>query len=198
MVPEREGRADNRRALSGGRERVPVGATATARPRIRLDQPRPRRRRFLPEWDPEAFGKLSERIARFIGTGRFLVWMTVVVVLWVLWNIFAPRGLRFDEYPFIFLTLMLSLQASYAAPLILLAQNRQADRDRVNLKQDRQQNERSIADTEYLTREVAALRIGLGEVATRDWIRSELQDLLREIEELRTSTVKEDDSRRPF
>ena len=109
--------------------------------------------------------------------------MTVVIILWVAWNIAAPRDLRFDEYPFIFLTLMLSLQASYAAPLILLAQNRQDDRDRVNLEQDRKQNERSIADTEYLTREIAALRIGLGEVATRDWIRSELQDIVKELEE---------------
>ncbi|NGO08561.1 DUF1003 domain-containing protein [Streptomyces sp. HC44] len=170
MAPERD-----------PRERVPMGVTG--RPRIRLDQPLPPRRRLLPEWDPEAFGRLSERIARLIGTGRFLVWMTVVIVLWVLWNVMAPGDLRFDEFPFIFLTLMLSLQASYAAPLILLAQNRQADRDRVNLEQDRKQNERSIADTEYLTREIAALRTGLGEVATRDWIRSELQDLVKELEE---------------
>ncbi|MEV7287301.1 DUF1003 domain-containing protein [Streptomyces sp. NPDC093252] len=173
MAPERD----------GGRERGgPAGATATTRPRARLDLPLARRRRLLPEWDPEAFGRLSERIARFLGTGRFIVWMTFVIIVWVLWNIAAPKELRFDEYPFIFLTLMLSLQASYAAPLILLAQNRQADRDRVNLEQDRKQNERSIADTEYLTREIAALRIGLGEVATRDWIRSELQDMVRELE----------------
>ncbi|MEU0071162.1 DUF1003 domain-containing protein [Streptomyces sp. NPDC006332] len=174
MTPERD---------SGTRERTPAGATATTRPRTaRLDQPRQSRRRILPEWDPEAFGRLSERIARFLGTGRFIVWMTVVIIAWVLWNVFAPRDLRFDNYPFIFLTLMLSLQASYAAPLILLAQNRQDDRDRVNLEQDRKQNERSIADTEYLTREIAALRIGLGEVATRDWIRSELQDMVKELE----------------
>ncbi|MFR9798475.1 DUF1003 domain-containing protein [Streptomyces sp. MS06] len=164
------------------RDRLPAGATASSRPRTRLDQPLPPRRRLLPEWDPEAFGRLSERIARFIGTGRFLVWMTVVIIVWIAWNIFLPRPWRFDEYPFIFLTLVLSLQASYAAPLILLAQNRQDDRDRVNLEQDRAQNERSIADTEYLTREIAALRIGLGEVATRDWIRSELEDLMRELE----------------
>ncbi|GAA2436268.1 DUF1003 domain-containing protein [Streptomyces glaucus] len=173
MAPERE----------TARERVPAGATAANRHRFRLDQPRPRRLRLLPEYDPEAFGRLSERVARFIGTGRFLVWMTVIVIVWIGWNTFAPRHLRFDEYPFIFLTLALSLQASYAAPLILLAQNRQDDRDRVNLEQDRRQNERSIADTEYLTREVAALRIGLGEVATRDWIRSELQDLVKELED---------------
>lgn len=174
MAPERE----------SSRERVPAGATAAPRPRTpRLDQPRPPRRRYLPEWDPEAFGVMSEKIARFLGTGRFIVWMTGVIILWVLWNIVAPLALRFDQYPFIFLTLALSLQASYAAPLILLAQNRQDDRDRVNLEQDRKQNERSIADTEYLTREIAALRTGLGEVATRDWIRSELQDLIKEMED---------------
>ncbi|MEU9208313.1 DUF1003 domain-containing protein [Streptomyces sp. NPDC048415] len=174
MAPERE-----------SRDRVASGATATSRPRTRLDQPMPPRRRLVPEWDPEAFGRLSERIARFLGTGRFIVWMTVVIIAWVLWNVFAPRDLRWDSYPFIFLTLMLSLQASYAAPLILLAQNRQDDRDRVNLEQDRKQNERSIADTEYLTREIASLRMGLGEVATRDWIRSELQDVIKELEERR-------------
>jgi uncharacterized membrane protein len=182
MTPERETPSRERIPSAGARERTPAGATATSRPRARLDQPRPPRRRLLPEWDPEAFGRLSERIARFLGTGRFIVWMTIVIIAWVLWNIFAPHDLRFDNYPFIFLTLMLSLQASYAAPLILLAQNRQDDRDRVNLEQDRKQNERSIADTEYLTREIASLRIGLGEVATRDWIRSELQDLMKELE----------------
>ncbi|WP_432138732.1 MULTISPECIES: DUF1003 domain-containing protein [unclassified Streptomyces] len=181
MAPERDGIREGRAHAGPARDRAPVGATAATRPRARLDQPMPPRRRFLPEYDPEAFGRLSERIARFIGTGRFLVWMTVVIIVWVLWNIAAPHDLRFDEYPFIFLTLALSLQASYAAPLILLAQNRQDDRDRVNLEQDRKQNERSIADTEYLTREIASLRVGLGEVATRDWIRSELQDLTKEL-----------------
>lgn len=147
----------------------------------RLDVPRAPRRGLLPEYDPDAFGRLSEKIARFLGTGRFLVWMTVTVVAWIAWNSVLPAEMRFDEYPFIFLTLALSLQASYAAPLILLAQNRQDDRDRVNLEQDRKQNERSIADTEYLSREIAALRLGLGEVATRDWIRSELEEVLKEL-----------------
>ncbi|WP_377274119.1 DUF1003 domain-containing protein [Peterkaempfera sp. SMS 1(5)a] len=157
------------------------------RRRIRLDQPRSGRRAWLrlPAYDPEAFGRLSEQIARFLGTGRFIVWMTVVVVVWIAWNILAPGPLRFDQYPFIFLTLALSLQASYAAPLILLAQNRQDDRDRVNMEQDRARSERNIADTEFLTREVAALRQGLGEVATRDFLRSELQGLLKELEEQR-------------
>ncbi|WJV46363.1 DUF1003 domain-containing protein [Streptomyces flavofungini] len=165
-----------------GRDR---GRERDGRGRFRLDQPRAPRRKLLPDYDPEAFGRLSERIARFLGTGRFIVWMTVVIVMWVVWNVSAPAGLRFDQYPFIFLTLMLSLQASYAAPLILLAQNRQDDRDRVTHEQDRKSNERSIADTEYLTREIASLRLGLGEVATRDWIRSELQDLVKELEEQR-------------
>jgi uncharacterized membrane protein len=115
--------------------------------------------------------------------------MTFFVMFWVLWNALAPVDLRFDDYPFIFLTLILSLQASYAAPLILLAQNRQADRDRIQLNEDRAQNERSIADTEYLTRELAALRNSLGEVATRDFVRSELSDLVDELaKELRRDT----------
>jgi uncharacterized membrane protein len=131
---------------------------------------------------------MSEQFARFMGTGRFLVWMTVLILIWVGWNVFAPAAVRFDEYPFIFLTLVLSLQASYAAPLILLAQNRQDDRDRVNMEQDRARAGRTVADTEFLTREVAALRQGLGEVATRDFLRSELQQLLKEL----------DNGRRPY
>jgi uncharacterized membrane protein len=112
--------------------------------------------------------------------------MSAFVLSWVLWNTLGPEGLRYDEFPFIFLTLILSLQASYAAPLILLAQNRQADRDRIALNEDRAQNARSIADTEYLTRELASLRIALGEVATRDYLRNELGDIAKEIvEELR-------------
>ncbi|WP_172386479.1 DUF1003 domain-containing protein [Streptomyces sp. MNP-20] len=182
MARERQGRAGGREREAREERREPRPET---RPRFRLDQPRARRRKLLPDYDPEAFGRLSERIARFLGTGRFIVWMTVVIIMWVVWNVSAPESLRFDNYPFIFLTLMLSLQASYAAPLILLAQNRQDDRDRVTHEQDRRQNERSIADTEYLTRELASLRMGLGEVATRDWLRSELQDLVKELEEQR-------------
>jgi uncharacterized membrane protein len=151
--------------------------------RNRLDVPREIRRGLpRPTYDAEAFGRFSERIARLIGTGRFLVYMTIVVVWWIVWNTVAPPDWRFDEYPFIFLTLALSLQASYAAPLILLAQNRQTDRDRVQYEQDRARDDRSIADTEYLTREVAGLRLALGEVATRDFLRSELRDLLDEFD----------------
>jgi uncharacterized membrane protein len=146
-----------------------------------LDTPRESRRSLRPNYDPEVFGRLSERFARFLGTARFLVYMTAFVLSWVLWNSLAPSDLRFDNFPFIFLTLILSLQASYAAPLILLAQNRQADRDRISLNEDRAQNARSIADTEYLTRELASLRIALGEVATRDFMRNELEDLLKDL-----------------
>ena len=150
----------------------------------RLDQPREVRRTLVPtpSYDPDAFGRFSERIARFIGTGRFLVYMTVFVVIWLIWNILAAQY-SFDNYPFVFLTLILSLQASYAAPLILLAQNRQADRDRVQYEQDRGRAERNIADTDYLTRELAALRIAVGDVATRDFLRSELRQLLEDVEE---------------
>jgi len=131
-----------------------------------------------PRYDPELFGRLADRVARFLGTWRFIGYMTLFIAGWVGWNVFAPESARFDSYPFILLVLFLSMQASYAAPLILLAQNRQSDRDRVQYEQDRARSARTIADTEYLTREVAALRIALGEVATRDFLRSELQRLL--------------------
>lgn len=137
---------------------------------------------------PDAFGQISEAIARFMGTPRFLIWLTIFCAAWLVWNSYGPEGLRFDssEYGFTALTLMLSLQASYAAPLILLAQNRQTDRDRVQAEQDRQRAERNLADTEYLAREMAALRIALSEVATRDFVRSELRALLEDLEEARS------------
>lgn len=137
----------------------------------------------LPRFDPEAFGRWSEGIARFMGTARFLVYMTVVIVAWIGWNVLAPKAWQFDPYTFTFLTLILSLQASYAAPLILLAQNRQADRDRLALDEDRRRAAMQKADTEYLSREIAALRIALGEVATRDFVRSELGKLVEELDE---------------
>ncbi|WP_051939996.1 DUF1003 domain-containing protein [Phaeacidiphilus oryzae] len=168
-----------------GRTPPRADAVAARSRRDRLDQPQLRKQRMMrmPSLDPDAFGRLSERFARFMGTGRFIVWMTVVILVWVVWNVSVPAALRFDQYPFIFLTLALSLQASYAAPLILLAQNRQDDRDRVSMEQDRDRAARNIADTEFLVREVAALRQGLGEVATRDFLRSELQTLMKELEQ---------------
>jgi uncharacterized membrane protein len=143
--------------------------------RTRLDQPRVERRAFRPHYDADAFGRLTERIARFLGTGRYLIAQTIMIIIWVIWNIVFRNGpLHFDKYPFIFLTLILSLQAAYSAPLILLAQNRQDDRDRVNLDADREESRQSKADLEYLAREIAAVRMSLGEVATRDFLRSEL------------------------
>jgi uncharacterized membrane protein len=149
----------------------------------RLDQPREPGRLALPRFDPEAFGRWSESIARFMGTAKFLVYMTVVIVLWLAWNTLAPKQVRFDPYTFTFLTLILSLQASYAAPLILLAQNRQADRDRLSMEEDRRRAQLQKADTEYLSREIAALRIAIGDVTTRDFVRSELSRLAEELDE---------------
>jgi len=149
----------------------------------RLDQPLERGISLRPTVNEEAVGRLSERIARFLGSWRFIGYMTAFIIAWVVWNTFGPQNLRFDEWQFIGLTLLLSLQASYAAPLILLAQNRQADRDRVQYQDDRARTDRLIADTEYLMREIASLRVALGEVATRDYIRSELRDLLDDLDE---------------
>jgi uncharacterized membrane protein len=145
--------------------------------RGRLDTPLTSRR-FSVNVDPEAVGRFSESIARFLGTGRYLAWQTIIVIVWIALNLFAV-GLRWDPYPFILLNLAFSTQAAYAAPLILLAQNRQDDRDRVSLEEDRNRAAQTKADTEYLARELAALRLAIGEVATRDYLRSEL-DRLRE------------------
>lgn len=150
----------------------------------RLDQPLERGRSLRPSLDAEAAGRISERVARFLGSWRFVGWMSLAIVAWVLWNIAAPADMRTDPFPFLFLTLALSLQASYAAPLILLAQNRQADRDRIQFAEDRERTEGLLANVDYLTREVAALRLALGEVATRDYVRGEIRALLDEVEEL--------------
>jgi uncharacterized membrane protein len=150
--------------------------------KARLDQPRDQRRALRrPSYNPEVFGIFAEQFARFMGTARFLMWMTFFVTVWIGWNAFAPADLRWDTYPFIFLTLILSLQASYAAPLILLAQNRQEQRDKVIAEQDRQANARAHADMEFLAREVASLRMSVGEVATRDFLRSELRSLREDL-----------------
>ena len=148
----------------------------------RLDQPRLGRRR--PELDPDTFARLSERVARFLGTGRYLAIQTVIVIVWIALNLVLMGVYRWDPYPFILLNLAFSTQAAYAAPLILLAQNRQADRDRVSLDEDRIRAERTKADTEYLARELAALRLAVGEVATRDYRRGELDRIAERLDEL--------------
>lgn len=150
----------------------------------RLDQPRETRsgwRRPRSKDNSDTFGKFAESFARFMGTAQFLVGMTVFIIVWILWNLVGPPPARFDPKWFILLNLIFSTQASYAAPLILLAQNRQDDRDRVTLEQDRARDERNLADTEFITREVASLRFAMREMATRDYVRSELRDLLADL-----------------
>ncbi len=160
----------------------PIGARTVAE---RLDTPKEIRRSLIPKIQVErdAFGKIAEGIARFMGTPTFLVYMTVFCAAWLAWNSLGPKNLQFDSQAlgFTLLTLALSLQASYSAPLILLAQNRQTDRDRVAAEQDRQNAERNLADTEYVAREMAALRIALGDLATRDFVRGEIRNLLEEL-----------------
>jgi uncharacterized membrane protein len=158
----------------------------------RLDQPLERGRSLRPTVDSETAGRVSEKVARFLGSWRFLGYMTFAVLIWLIWNIVAPGDLRIDAFPFLFLTLALSLQASYAAPLILLAQNRQADRDRVQFQEDRDRTERLLADSDYLTREIASLRLALGEVVTRDYLRGEIRDLLEEFKEMQSVDKKDE------
>ena len=154
-------------------------------PRDDLARPIGQRRRLVSriKIDQEKFGRASEAFARAMGTGQFLIWMTVFVTVWLTWNSIAPVGVQFDprSLNFTLLTMILSLQASYAAPLILLAQNRQADRDRVKTEQDRQRAERNLADTEYLAREVVALRLAMEELATKDDVRDEVRDMMKEL-----------------
>ena len=165
-----------------------------------LESPKGARTRILPrlKLDQERFGRASETFARAMGTGAFLIGMTIFAAVWLTWNTLAPVNLQFDPKAlnFTLLTLILSMQASYAAPLILLAQNRQDDRDRVKFEQDRQRAERNLADTEYLAREVVALRLALSEVATKEYVRDEIRDQLRELlEELRESKPEGNDKK---
>ncbi|WP_246955849.1 DUF1003 domain-containing protein [Brachybacterium sp. Marseille-Q7125] len=151
-----------------------------------LDDPAPRSGgRLRIPFSGDAFGRGAEAFARMMGTPAFLVGMTIFCAVWLGWNSLMPESAQFDPRAlnFTLLTLILSLQASYAAPLLLLAQNRQDDRDRVQAEQDRQSNERNHATTDYITREIASLRLALNDVATRDFVRGELRDLLEEIEE---------------
>ena len=160
----------------------------------RLDAPIGTRSRFPRlSIDQEQFGRASESFARAMGTGGFLIGMTIFVAIWITWNTLAPAIWQFDpkSLNYTLLTLILSMQASYAAPLILLAQNRQDDRDRVKFEQDRQRAERNLADTEYLAREVVALRLAMKDLATKEFVRDELRDLVKELaEELKEKPTK--------
>ena len=158
----------------------------------RLDNPLERRRWFSRRKGAgrgDGFGRFAEATARFMGSPQFVLYMSIVVIAWIVANLVLVKVQRaWDPYPFILLNLAFSTQASYSAPLIMLAQNRQDDRDRVTAEQDRQRAQRNLEDTEFLTREIASLRLALNDVATRDFVRSELRDALEEIlaEERRT------------
>lgn len=147
------------------------------KPRLDVPSGGPRRLTGFLRLNPDSVGAFAEGIARFLGTGRFLAVQTIIVIVWITLNVVAVN-LRWDPYPFILLNLAFSTQAAYAAPLILLAQNRQADRDRVQAEEDRARAASTRADTEYLARELASLRVAVGELATRDFIRSELNRLV--------------------
>jgi len=172
---------------------------ARARKRVdvdRLNSPGPAKRTWVPtvRLDSEVFGSFAEKFARFMGTARFIGWMTVIVIVWVLWNTLGKAEWRFDPYSFTFLTLVLSLQASYAAPLILLAQYRQEARDRISQDEDRKQAAQSRADMDFLAREIASLRIRVGDLATRDFIRSELREFLEDLDERQDETQYRDET----
>ncbi|RAV32185.1 DUF1003 domain-containing protein [Corynebacterium heidelbergense] len=143
---------------------------------VQLDQPTDATRRKRFNLNGDSVGKTAERIARFLGTGQYLAYQTIFVIVWVALNIGAFAW-SWDPYPFILLNLAFSTQAAYAAPLILLAQNRQDDRDRVALSEDRRRAAETKADTEFLARELAGVRIAVGETVTRDYLRRELEDL---------------------
>ncbi|NEM90602.1 DUF1003 domain-containing protein [Galbitalea soli] len=160
----------------------------------RLDSPKGLRSNFVPRFESrDRFGRFTEWVARNMGTPSFLIGLTVFCIVWIFYNFTAPEAWRFDssKYGFTVLTLILSLQASYAAPLILLAQNRQDDRDRVQIEQDRQRAERNLNDTEYLAREVVSLRLAIKDMASKDFIRAELRGLLEELERDRSDKEKE-------
>lgn len=151
-----------------------------------LSTPGTRKPKLFTSPNPDAFGRMTEAFARYMGTPQFLMWMTIFCGVWLAWNSLAPEEMQFDprSLNFTLLTLMLSLQASYAAPLLLLAQNRQDDRDRVVASEDRKRDQQNLEETQYLTREIASLRIALREVATRDFVRSELRDILEELQNI--------------
>lgn len=148
----------------------------------RLNTPGSRRRWGLRHrGDGDTFGRFAESFARYMGTANFIMWMTVFVIVWVLANIVVVTQYRWDPYPFILLNLFFSTQASYAAPLILLAQNRQEARDRISLENDREMAAQSRADMDFLAREIASLRQKVNDLASRDYVRSEMRDLLEEL-----------------
>jgi uncharacterized membrane protein len=147
-----------------------------------LANPRYRRKLNVP-YEPGAFGRFSETVARNLGTARFLVVQTFLVLVWISINVLSVT-LRWDPYPFILLNLMFSVQAAYAAPLILLAQNRQEDRDRQALENDRAVAARTQENAEYLARELAGVRLALSNTATSSEVREAIDSLSERIDQL--------------
>ena len=148
-----------------------------------------------PVYDPDQFGAIAERLARFFGTPRYLIVQTAIVIVWIAFNAVVAinygKNKAFDPYPFILLNLAFSTQAAYAAPLILLAQNRQADRDKSEVERDRETNARALAETEYLAREIAAVRLAVDQKADRDEIFEVLERLTQAVERLQPAEVLE-------
>lgn len=167
--------------MSEPRSRAVARRNERSRPEERLDLPGGRPRRWFPHVGGDSFGRFAEDFARFMGTARFIVYMTIFVVGWILFNVVGIWGWKWDPYPFILLNLFFSTQASYAAPLILLAQNRQEARDKIALEDDRRVAAQSRADMDFLARELASVRASVGELATRDYIRGELRSELRDL-----------------
>ncbi|AZA11174.1 DUF1003 domain-containing protein [Corynebacterium gerontici] len=151
--------------------------------RSELDTPYLKQRRNPFKLDDDAVGAYAEKVARFFGTGSYLMWQTLFVLVWIVLNL-GVFAFQWDPYPFILLNLAFSTQAAYAAPLILLAQNRQEDRDRISLNEDRRRAFETKADTEFTTRELAGLRLAIGELVTRDYLRHELEDIENLLERL--------------
>ncbi|MGO3326667.1 DUF1003 domain-containing protein [Gordonia sp. (in: high G+C Gram-positive bacteria)] len=161
-----------------------------------LDTPADSRRRFQFNLDSDVVGVYSERVARFLGTGRYLAIQTIIVIVWIFFNI-GVFAFEWDPYPFILLNLAFSTQAAYAAPLILLAQNRQENRDRISLDEDRRRAAQTKDDTEFLARELAAVRIAVGDTVTRDYLRRELEDAVEEVAERVAAKLRDDPSDDP-
>ena len=167
------------------------GSERPSRDRLELDTPVVDRRKKFIDFDGDRVGEVAENVARFLGTGKYLAFQTIIVIVWIALNI-GGMWWNWDPYPFILLNLAFSTQAAYAAPLILLAQNRQEDRDRASIAEDRRRAAETKADTEFLAREIAGVRAVVGEAVTRDYLRRELDDLTGVLERIEARLYQED------
>ncbi|KKO80955.1 membrane protein [Corynebacterium xerosis] len=167
------------------------GSVNLSKDRLELDTPVVARRKKYIDFDGDRVGEVAEGVARFLGTGKYLAIQTIIVIVWIALNI-GGMWWNWDPYPFILLNLAFSTQAAYAAPLILLAQNRQEDRDRASIAEDRRRAAETKADTEFLAREIAGVRAVVGEAVTRDYLRRELDDLTGVLERIEARLYQED------